>query len=51
MEKVPLKPMSVEEAILQLNVSGEDILTFRNSETGEVNTLHNRRGKVVLIAP
>ncbi|HWP91256.1 MAG TPA: HPF/RaiA family ribosome-associated protein [Thermodesulfobacteriota bacterium] len=51
LERVPLKPMSVEEAILQLKVSGEDILTFRNSETGEINTLHNRRGKVVLIAP
>jgi putative sigma-54 modulation protein len=51
LEKVPLKPMSVEEAILQLKVSGEDLLTFRNSETGEINTLHKRRGKVVLIAP
>jgi putative sigma-54 modulation protein len=51
-EKVPSKPMSVEEAILQLNVSEVDFLTFRNSETGEINTLYKRRGgNIVLIAP
>jgi len=51
-EKVPSKPMSVEEALLQLKVSGDDLLTFRNSETGEINALYRRKGgKIVLIAP
>jgi putative sigma-54 modulation protein len=51
-EKVPSKPMSVEEALLQLNVSGDDLLTFRNSETGEINALYRRKGgRIVLIAP
>jgi len=51
-EKVQTKPMSVEEAVLQLKVSEVDLLTFRNSETGEINTLHKRKGgKIVLIAP
>ncbi len=51
-EKVQSKPMSVEEAILQLKVSEADFLTFRNSETGEINTLYKRKGgRIVLIAP
>ncbi len=51
-EKVQTKPMSVEEAILQLKISEVDLLTFRNSDTGEINTLHKRKGgKIVLIAP
>ena len=51
-EKVPTKPMSVEEAVLQFKVSEVDFLTFRNSETGEINTLYQRKGgRIVLIAP
>jgi putative sigma-54 modulation protein len=52
LEKVPTKPMSVEEAVLQFKISQVDFLTFRNSETGEINTLYQRKGgRIVLIAP
>jgi putative sigma-54 modulation protein len=51
-EKVPPKPMSVEEAVLQLRVSDADFLTFHNSETGKVNVLYKRKGnKIGLITP
>ncbi|GBD39549.1 Ribosome hibernation promotion factor [bacterium HR37] len=51
-ERVTAKPMSVEEAILQLRVSDANFLTFRNSETGEINVLYKRKGnKMGLISP
>ncbi len=33
------KPMSVEEAALQLDVSDDDFITFRNARTDEVNVV------------
>lgn len=51
-EKAPSKPMSVEEAVLQLKVSHKDFLMFRNSETGEVNVVYKKKGNSLgLIAP
>ncbi len=51
-ERAPSKPMSVEEAVLQLRVSDMDFLMFRNSETDEINVIYKRKGKGVgLIAP
>lgn len=38
-KKYQLKPMSVDEAVLNLNISGEDFIVFTNSNTNMVNLL------------
>jgi putative sigma-54 modulation protein len=50
--KLPKKPMSVEEALLQLNVSDLGFFAFTNSETGAMNILHKTKGGTIeLITP
>lgn len=50
--KLPPKPMSIEEASLQLKVSDANFVAFKNSENGEMNVVYiNRRGQVILIEP
>ncbi len=39
---VALKPESVEEAILQMNLLGHLFYMFRNAETGDVNVVYKR---------
>ncbi len=39
---VALKPQSVDEAILQMNMLGHQFYMFLNSETGEVNVVYRR---------
>ena len=36
------KPMSPEEAILQMNLLGHNFFVFRNVETGEINVVYKR---------
>ena len=38
-----VKPMSPEEAVLQLELVGHDFFVFRNAETTEVNVVYRRR--------
>ena len=46
-----LKPMSPEEAVLQLELIGHDFFVFRN-ESGEINVIYRRRdGGYGLIEP
>ncbi|MCD6319915.1 MAG: ribosome-associated translation inhibitor RaiA [Candidatus Desulfofervidaceae bacterium] len=46
------KPMDVEEAVNQMEVSGEHILVFINSETNKMCVLHkNEEGHYDLIEP
>ena len=50
--QLPQKPMSVEEASLQLKVSDANFVAFKNSENGEMNVVYiNRRGQIILIEP
>lgn len=50
--KLPPKPMSIEEASLQLKVSDANFVAFRNSEDGLMNVIYiNRRGQKILIEP
>lgn len=42
-KKFPMKPMSAEEAILQMNMVGHDFYMFRNLENGEVNVVYKRK--------
>ncbi|MBA3383896.1 MAG: ribosome-associated translation inhibitor RaiA [Actinobacteria bacterium] len=51
-KQFPDKPMSPEEAVLQLELIGHDFFVFRNAETGEVNVVYRRRnGGYGLIEP
>lgn len=38
----PFKPMSVEEAILQMNLIGHSFFVFENDETGKINVVYCR---------
>ncbi len=37
------KPMTAEEAVLQLELVGHDFFVFRNSESEEINVVYRRR--------
>jgi putative sigma-54 modulation protein len=51
-KQFPVKPMSPEEAVLQLELVGHDFFVFRNGESGEVNVVYKRRdGGYGLIEP
>jgi putative sigma-54 modulation protein len=51
-KQFPVKPMSPEEAVLQLELVGHDFFVFENAETGEVNVVYRRRdGDYGLIEP
>jgi len=50
--KLPPKPMSIEEASLQLKVSDANFVAFKNSESGLMNVIYiSRRGHKILIEP
>jgi ribosome hibernation promoting factor len=47
-----IKPMSAEEAVLQLELVGHDFFVFQNGDSGEVNVVYRRRdGAYGLIEP
>ena len=47
-----IKPMSPEEAVLQLELVGHDFFVFQDAESGEVNVVYRRRdGHYGLIEP
>jgi putative sigma-54 modulation protein len=49
-EEFSAKPMSVDEAVLQMELANNDFLVFINSSTQEVNVIYKRRdGDVGLI--
>jgi len=51
-KRFALKPMSVEEAILQMNLLGHSFFVFTNADTEEINVLYRRRdGNYGLIEP
>ncbi len=39
-----VKPMSADEAVLQLELIGHDFFVFRNADTGGVNVVYRRHG-------
>ncbi|MBE6879494.1 MAG: ribosome-associated translation inhibitor RaiA [Ruminococcaceae bacterium] len=41
-KKFLLKPMSVDEAILQMNMVGHSFFMFKNAENGEINVVYKR---------
>ena len=51
-ERIPIKPLTIEEAIDVLDGAGNGILVFRNPETERVNVIYRRQdGNVGLIEP
>ncbi|MBC8532596.1 ribosome hibernation-promoting factor, HPF/YfiA family [Yeguia hominis] len=47
-----VKPMSVEEAILQMNLLGHQFFMFRNTENEEINVVYRRKdGNYGLLEP
>lgn len=51
-KKFAIKPMDVEEAILQMNLLGHEFYMFSNADTKEVNVVYRRRdGNYGLIEP
>ncbi len=51
-KRFPMKPMSVEEAILQMNLIGHDFFVFSNAETESVSVVYRRKdGNYGLIEP
>ncbi len=51
-KKFAVKPMSVEEATMQMELLGHDFFVFLNAETEDVNVVYARKdGNFVLIEP
>ncbi len=51
-KRFPLKPMSVEEAILQMDLLGHNFFVFANAETDATNVIYRRKdGNYGLIEP
>ena len=49
---IPVKPISVEEAILQMNMVGHQFYMFTNADDGEINVVYVRNdGKYGLLQP
>lgn len=51
-KRFPVKPMMVDEAILQMNLLNHDFFIFRNAVTDEINVVYARKdGNYGLIEP
>ena len=51
-KRLPIKPLTVEEAILQMNLLGHEFFMFSNAETLKSNVVYKRKdGNYGLIAP
>jgi len=51
-EKYSVKPMFLDEAVLQLQVSNRPMVVFTNAETGKINVVYYRRDqRIGLIEP
>jgi putative sigma-54 modulation protein len=51
-ERVFIKPMAIDEAIMQIDVLNSDFIIFTNAETQKVTVIYRRRdGNLALIEP
>ena len=41
-KKFPVKPMDIDEAILQMNMLGHEFFMFRNIDSNEINVVYKR---------
>jgi putative sigma-54 modulation protein len=50
--RYPVKPMSIDDAVLRLDASKDTFVVFRNSNTAAISILHRRTdGRLALIEP
>ena len=51
-KRFPVKPMEVDEAILQMNMLDHTFFVFRSAESGQINVVYKRHdGNYALIEP
>lgn len=51
-KRFPVKPITIDEATMQMDLLGHDFFVFVNAETGKVNVLYRRRaGGLGLLEP
>lgn len=51
-KRFPIKPMEIDEAILQMNMLEHEFFVFRNAQTNEINVVYKRHdGNYALIEP
>ena len=51
-DRIPVKPMTVEEAVMEMDLMSQDFLVFKNAETDEISVIYHRRdGNIGLIEP
>jgi len=51
-DKIPVKPMALEEAVMEMDLMDRDFLVFNNPESDEINVIYHRRdGNIGLIEP
>lgn len=51
-KRFTFKPMSAEEAIMQMNLLGHNFFAYRDLECGDVNVVYKHKdGNYVVIAP
>ncbi len=51
-KKIPIKPLSPEEAVLQMQLLGHTFFMFRNDQTDQINVVYCRKdGQYGLIEP
>jgi putative sigma-54 modulation protein len=51
-QRYSLKPLSMEDAVLELEATGEELLVYRDAGTGKVNVVYRRRdGDFGLVEP
>lgn len=51
-KNVPIKPLTIEEAILQMNMIGHQFFMFRNASTNDINVVYKRKnGTYGLLEP
>ncbi len=51
-DKIPVKPMALEEAVMEMDLLNQDFLVFKNAETDDLNVIYHRRdGNIGLIEP
>jgi len=51
-KEIPVKPLTVDEAVLQMNMIGHKFYMFTNADTGDINVVYERNdGKYGLLEP
>ena len=51
-DRIPVKPMTLEDAVMEMDLMNQDFLVFKNAESDDINVIYHRRdGNIGLIEP